>query len=89
MVSCKARPVKCNSYYHDHTWEVHSFHAVANATAANASVNETSTVGKPHVLVSTLDVAMSCDSIVCILCLQILRRSLKSPQTTNVIKVGS
>ena len=86
MLNCKANPVKCHSYFDDYHWEVSSLVAPANLTTHNktgggwrSGVNSTTT---EHVLLSTLDVRHACDIMICILSLQIFRRSIASPHTT-------
>ena len=96
---CKANPSACHSYWHDYNWTVSedlrrmdgwNVSSETNTTSNNATASN-ATVAYPmqleHVIVSTIDIVGTCDSIVVILSLQIVLRSIRSPNTTVLISL--
>ena len=69
IIDCKAMPSQCRSMLKNFVWEMGS--GVSKQNATTIVNNGTATVRQKHVVLSTLNLSESCDTIIAVLCTQV------------------
>ena len=88
VINCKM--IDCGTRFHNFVWYIEGHHP-SNMTAspqssATSNTTESFVAPKRHIVLSTIDLYVKCNMILIVLCVSMLKRSLRSPSKTLVIR---